>query len=193
MKRYELNDSSSDEIWRAIYGYEDYYEVSNLGRVRSKDRVVRQRCRGGGIAVHQYKGKILTPSTNGNYLIVKLHGTSGYKTCVIHKLVARTFIPNPDSLPQVNHKDENKFNNCVDNLEWCTAQYNNTYGTLPEKRRVRLRGEGNPRCKLSESDIRDMRKLRNEGKTCRELSELYDITPDSVYQIVTKRRWKHIE
>lgn len=65
----------------------------------------------------------------GGYQGVLLKTPEKFKGVPVHRLVAEAFIPNPDNLPQVNHKDENKWNNCVDNLEWCTAKYNSNYGT----------------------------------------------------------------
>lgn len=129
------------EIWKDIENFEGLYQISNLGRVRSVDRVVH----------------ILDPKSNREYdrhfpecikstnldtkgyvmVTLKKDGkTSRYR---IHRLVAKAFIPNPNNLPQVNHKDENKENNCMSNLEWCTNDYNGTYGTrilrISEKRR----------------------------------------------------------
>ena len=106
-----------EEIWKDIEGYEGLYQVSNMGRVRSlrKNIILRQGITRG------YKRVIL--STND---IPKHY--------YIHRLVATAFISNPDNLPQVNHKDENKTNNCVDNLEWCTPKYNTNYGTVIAKR-----------------------------------------------------------
>lgn len=119
------------EIWRPIKEYLDLYEVSNWGRVRSLDRYMNQV--GGGKQFR--KGKILKPlNYRGNgYLCVQLMNNSSHKLVYIHRLVAEAFIPNPDSLPCVNHKDENKENNRVENLEWCTHSYNNTYGTAKER------------------------------------------------------------
>ena len=78
-----------------------------------------------------YSNKFLHPTSNSRgYLTVTL---TGHKTRTIHRLVAEAFIPNPNNLPYVNHKDENKTNNSVTNLEWCTAQYNRNYGQAPKK------------------------------------------------------------
>lgn len=113
------------EIWRPVKDFEGYYEVSNLGRVRSIDRVVVDKT-----GRKQFKkGTMLKyrPDRQG-YCIVSLSIDRHYTTKCVHTLVAEAFIPNPDNLPQVNHKDEDKSNNIVKNLEWCTAKYNANYG-----------------------------------------------------------------
>lgn len=102
------------------------YQVSNLGRVKSLSRVVTQWNRFQNIT-YSIPEKILTPILSNNYYNVGLSKDGKVKTIRVHRLVAEAFIPNPRNLPQVNHKDENKLNNEADNLEWCTAQYNNTY------------------------------------------------------------------
>ena len=110
------------EEWRPIEGYEGLYEVSSYGRVRSLDKYVKS----GYGSYRLRKGKILSPGIRPDgYLVVSLQ----YKMFRVHRLVAQAFILNPDNLPQVNHKDENKANNRVDNLEWCDSKYNNNYGT----------------------------------------------------------------
>lgn len=105
------------EYWKPIPGYEDY-EVSNLGRVRS---------------LKYGKIRILKPGKTKGYLHVILYKNCTSKWFKVHRLVAMAFIPNPDNLPMINHKDENPGNNAVSNLEWCDASYNNSYGTLPER------------------------------------------------------------
>jgi YD repeat-containing protein len=109
------------EEWRLIPDYPNYM-ISNLGRVKSLDygRTGKER--------------ILKLGYNGEgYLKVELWNEKGKTQFAVHKLVALVFIPNPDNLPEVNHKDENKENNCVDNLEWCTKSYNINYGNRNKK------------------------------------------------------------
>ena len=100
-----------------IEGYEGLYAITSCGKVWSYKRK-----------------KFLTPLVNGNgYMFVNLCKNGKIKNHLIHRLVAEAYIPNPDNLPQVNHKDENKTNNCLQNLEWCDAIYNINYGTRNEK------------------------------------------------------------
>lgn len=118
------------EEWRTIPDYPTY-EISNLGNVRSKDRIVIRN----GIP-SRVKGQPLKQRVERGYLSVTLYSGSRdrHMKTGVHRLVAKTFIPNPNNYPCVNHKDENKFNNHVDNLEWCTYKYNSNYGTAIERR-----------------------------------------------------------
>ena len=115
------------EIWKDIKGYEGFYQVSNLGRVRSLERdVFNYR----GTLMHHMEEKILVQRIGKRgYAYVNLYLNGKYKSIQTHRLVALAFIPNPENKPQVNHKDEVKTNNVVDNLEWCTSKYNINYGT----------------------------------------------------------------
>ena len=114
------------EEWRPIEGYEGLYEVSSYGRVRSLDRYVKT-CYG---SYRLYKGKVLSPGKKSDgYLLINLSCNGKYNTIRVHRLVAQAFLPNPDNLPEVNHKDENKTNNSVENLEWCDRKYNMNFGT----------------------------------------------------------------
>lgn len=110
------------EYWRPVVGYDGLYMVSNLGRVKSLNYM------------HTGKEHLLRLLKNGGgYLQVDLWNCGKMKRYSVHRLVAMAFIPNPDNLPQVNHKDEDKLNNCVDNLEWCDGKYNSNYGTRNER------------------------------------------------------------
>jgi len=118
------------EIWKDIKGYEGLYQVSNLGNVKVLDRKIKSN--------YNYfirKGRILKLciGKKDGYVYVCLTKNNKGKTVKVHRLVAQAFIPNPNNLPQINHKDEDKTNNNVDNLEWCTSLYNNNYGTRNTK------------------------------------------------------------
>ena len=119
-----------EEIWKDIEGYEGLYEVSSYGRVRSLGQFVNHNY--GGYAYR--KGRILKPGLGSKkYLSVTLSKNGIQKQYSVHRLVAQAFIPNINNLPIINHKDENKLNNCVDNLEWCDYKYNVNYGNRLNK------------------------------------------------------------
>ena len=111
------------EIWKTVSGYNGRYEVSNFGNVRSlasgTPKLLKQMTNAG-----KYNG----------YAMVTLYSSPNCGVKVkVHRLVAEAFIPNPELFPVINHKDENKLNNSVANLEWCTRRYNTTYGTSRER------------------------------------------------------------
>lgn len=124
------------EEWRPIEGF-DGYEVSNMGQVRSLDRY----CVDSWGRKYLQRGKTIKLSTSlskGNYLQVfaTIYENRKPHRLLVHRLVAKAFIPNPNDLPQINHKDENSTNNCVENLEWCDAKYNVNYGTGIARRSI---------------------------------------------------------
>lgn len=116
------------ERWKDIEGYEDLYQISNTGKVRSLDRYIKI-----GQNRRIKKGQIIKVPIKKGYYQVRLSKNGKRKSFNVHRLVAKAFIPNPNNLPQVNHKDENKLNNNMQNLEWCNALYNNIYGTRIER------------------------------------------------------------
>lgn len=108
------NDYMS-EVWKDVKGYEGYYQVSNAGRIKS---------------VRYNKISYGVKDCSTGYMRYVLQMNKIKKVCYVHRLVAGAFLQNPDNLPQVNHKDENKTNNHVDNLEWCTQSYNMKYSNI---------------------------------------------------------------
>lgn len=122
------------QIWRDVPGYEGLYQVSNTGKIRSLN----------------YKGtgktrKLKLSVENDGYCHINLYNRDKKRrTHKVHRLVALAFIPNPNNYPIINHRDENRSNNCVWNLEWCTYVYNNNYGTRNKKLSEAKKGESNP-------------------------------------------------
>ena len=130
-----ISTTAAVEEWRPVVGWEGLYDVSNIGRVRSLVRyydIINKR----GIPMHikrggkVIKGKIMP---NG-YILIRLRKDGEETNALAHRLVAQAFIPNPDNLPIINHKDLNTCNNRVDNLEWCDYHYNNTYADAGKRR-----------------------------------------------------------
>ena len=109
------------EIWKDIQGYEGFYQISNLGNVKSLERVIDK---GNGILQHRKERIMNKRESVDGYYVAKLNVNKKSKSIAIHILVARHFIDNPNNYPEVNHKDCNRKNNQVDNLEWCTHQQN---------------------------------------------------------------------
>ena len=129
-----------EEIWKDIEGYEGIYQVSNLGRVRSLDRLVPAVCalsKGNQVVNYLRKGKILADYWAGpkgsEYKCVMLSKHDKPKNSRVHRLVACAFVQNPNNLPEVNHIDEDKSNNRADNLEWVTRIQNEHHGTKIER------------------------------------------------------------
>lgn len=143
------------EIWKDIKNYEGLYQVSNLGKVRSYPNFSHKDF------------FVLKQWITQGYYYVKLFKDGKRKSYSVHRLVAEAFIPNPDNLPQIGHKDENNFktgdgcNNCVDNLEWCTAKEN---ANMP-KRKDRTFGENNPFYGLHHTEeTRNKIRQKHKGK-----------------------------
>ena len=182
--------SDMEEVWKDIPGYEGVYKVSTLGNVMT----------------FQHKGvygknpygrlKVQSPDSCG-YMYVSLVDKNGNKKKVsVHRLVAMTFIPNPDNLPQVNHKDEIRDHNCVDNLEWCTVLYNQRYGHRRERSSISSTGEKNARAILTEDQVKEIRRtyIPGDKEFCkRRLSEKYGVTYVTISKILQKKLWKHVK
>lgn len=142
--------------WRAVPGYEGLYEVSNKGNVRNVRR-----------------NTLLRSSNNQGYKRVYLYKNGIRKGFRVHRLVAQAFIPNPDNLPEVNHRDEDKLNNSVDNLEWCTAKYNSNYGTRNIRRRETAIKNGSWSC-LSKEEYHKKYYEENKEKIIEQHREYYE-------------------
>ena len=150
------------EEWKPIPGYEGLYEVSNWGRIKSHLYCKSQKT----------SERILSPGNSRGYYYVELCKDGKRKKRSIHRLVAEAFIPNPSNLPEVNHKDENKENNYLGNLEWCDHSYNNSYGTKNQRTAEKL---GKPVVQLDKQG-----NFITEHKSIREASRVTSIAPINI-------------
>lgn len=132
-----MDNDNRIEIWKDIPKYENLYQVSNFGRVKSLPRYIHWTHKNYSIIQTNSKyipEKILCQNKKrSGYYEVKLYNGKTANYFLVHRLVAKLFIPNINNFSQVNHKDENKLNNSVENLEWCDSKYNANYGSRNRK------------------------------------------------------------
>lgn len=156
----------TNEEWKSIEGY-TRYEVSNMGKVRN---------------IHTKQLKAIRQTKTG-YCITDLKENGQKKTAYVHRLVAQAFIENAFSYPCINHKDENKANNCVDNLEWCSVEYNNKYGKHNQKiRETKTRLYG---CKVAQVD-RETGEVIKIYKSKKEGAEAIGVKPPAIDWALSK-------
>lgn len=166
------------EIFKDIPGFGDY-KVSKLGNVKS-------------FRYSKYSdGKMLKPVLRSDgYLVVTLYKEGKEKKKKIHRLVAETFIPNPLKKKTVNHKDGNKQNNNISNLEWATVLENIIHA---KKNDLNVRGEKQWKSKLTEKQIVKIRMMRfDECCTYKYIADKFNISQSHVYDIINKKYWNHI-
>lgn len=174
-----------DEIWKPIPGYEGLYEASNLGRIRSVDRVITQATRWGGSMSYRKEGCLIQPRISRNgYLLVNLANGKSYRTASVHRLVALTFHGVPvGERDQVAHGDGNKQNNCAANLRWATALENaedrDRHGTT-------VRGEDHHSAKLKDDEVRDILASNDNHTT---LARKYGVTVPAIRKVRNGKSW----
>lgn len=177
------------EIWKSIPGFEGYYEASTFGNIRSLDRYCELDGRWGRYT--RFKpGKMMTPKFDGRglYLMIVLSKDGVTKKYLVHRLIAMTFVDNPNNLPEVNHIDENKTNNRPENLEWCDHKYNNNYGS----KATSSRGQKNSQNKFSEDMIKEIKRLYKHGDPefgTMGLSKKFGISAPHISAIIHGKRW----
>lgn len=159
------------EIWKYVVGYEKYYQVSNLGKIKT----LRKR------------KLILKPCINkkGYYNVCILN-----KVFLIHRLVAKAFIDNPENKPTVNHIDGNKLNNCVENLEWATWSEQNIHAFKLGLQNNK--GSNHPQHKLIESDVLEIRNLLKTNIKINDIAKLYNVSRSTIESIKYNYHWRHI-
>lgn len=182
------------EIWKTIENSKDY-AISNLGRIK---RLKSKRWCKVNNSYSTYKEKLLTPSNKNTkkYWRIHIHYNDGKIIMEsIHRLVAKTFIPNPENLEQVNHIDGNKDNNCVENLEWVTNKYNIQHSIkigLRDKMRENAFGEGSNLNKYPEELIRRIPEAINKTGSYSKAAELLGISKTLITEIKAGRAWSKL-
>lgn len=170
-----------EEIWKDVIGYEGLYAVSNLGRVKSLPR-------GKQWPYRQTHNNIRKPLLKNGYYAVNLSKNGKVEYFFIHRLVAMAFIPNPHNLPFINHKDESRTNNRVENLEWCTHIYNVNYGTAIERQKRSRAANPNDaliRKRVGEKNSKAVRQLTPDGYLIREYSSMIEASQESGVNLST--------
>lgn len=187
------------EIWKDIKGFEGYYQISNLGRIRSLDRIIEMK----NGKTRKVKGKILKQSTSVHgYKVVCFRRNGKKENFRVHRLIGEAFIDNQDNKPFINHIDGDKSNNDISNLEWCTAKENANHAyefglkeaSNPNKNGLK-QGSKHHNSKLTEKEVKFMREnSRKNGGSFKnaELAKLFGITKANVSHIVNGKGWKHI-
>ena len=165
-----------------IKGYEGLYSITKDGSVWShpKRRSSKQ-------------GIYLKPGVNTRgYKQVVLYKDNKHKNITIHRLIALTFINNPDNKLEVNHIDGNKLNNKIENLEWCTSSENHIHAYKNDNHK-RMQGELHGASKLKEVDVLNIKKLIENGAGCRELGRAYSVCHSLISMIKNGKRWTHLK
>lgn len=190
-----------EEIWRDVKGYEGLYQVSNLGRVKSLERFkkTRKNKNGRNGYIHMQESIRIPTKDYKGYLRLTLCKEGKQKPFRVHRLVAQAFIPNPNNLPQVNHKDENKENNFVyinedgtadlekSNLEWCTNEYNHNYGTRNKRSAEKHIGR-----KIPFEQIKNKIAVLQINKDTNEVIRKYDSIKEAQICCGVKTHYSHI-
>lgn len=170
------------EIWKDINNYEGLYQVSNLGNIKSLDKIIKQKNKVNQYQKHLYKGKVLKKQIQKNgYEVVNLYKEQQMSKKLVHRLVANAFISNESNMKYINHKDNNRKNNNVNNLEWCTQKENINYAykkgnKIPPnmKKIFQLNNEErilNIFNSITEAERKTGIKASNISKCCRNLRE----------------------
>lgn len=185
-----------EEEWRPCPGYEQHYEVSNLGRVKTKAVFIRHD--GSWSELHGYvkKLKIRTQQTNRyGYKTIKLCKLGNCTQARVHRLVAQAFIPTDNPKNQINHIDGDKTNNNVSNLEWVTAQENMAHawetGLVNKDHTV---GSRHHNALLNEEKVKEIRDIYAAGgHTHQDMADMYGVKIGTVKDLLSGRTWKHVK
>lgn len=178
------------EKWKSIDGYEDFYEISDYGRVRSLDRLIQSHTKTGSVYYQTRKGRIIKASSgHRGHLQVHLSVNDVSTDLYVHRLVAAAFIPNPKNLSVVMHLDDDPTNNHKKNLKWGTYQDNSD--DMYRKGRGAL-GSTTGNAKLTEKEVVQIRKLISQKLSNVEIAKRYAVGANAISGIRCGKAWKHL-
>lgn len=180
-----------------IPGKDGEYSITDDGRVWCHGYTIKVKSRWGTWCEKTYKPHWVATngSKDGKWYISVAIGKKHRKGYKIHRLMAQAFIPNPKNLPEVNHKNGDKTDNRLENLEWCTHQENidHSWVVSPHRKHKPLKGTSNPNHKLSEVQVREIRKRHANGECLLRMEKEYPVTRTMLRFIVQRKSWKHIK
>lgn len=172
-------------IWKDIPDYEGYYQASNDGLIRSVTKSVRQWS--GGTQLK--KGKVLKPCADRlGYIKVALSKENKLRAFTVHRLVGLAHIPNPNGYKELNHKDGDKSNNHVDNLEWCNRHHNIRHA-VKTGLLIHKRGDDNPCTLFKTSEHPSILKMHSEGLTAPAIARILGCSHYTIYRIVNPDKY----
>lgn len=177
------------ENWKAIPGFEGFYEVSDQGRVRSVERTVTVRGRSDGQTAKIIRERILKPGLSSGRPVVNLRSDTDRRHALVHHLVLEAFVgPCPDGM-ECRHLDDKRRNNALRNLEWGTRRENMADRKRNGLRRHGPRGEMNNASKLTETDVLTIRRLRAGGLTYQKIAQRMGVSLQTIWRIVKGDTW----
>lgn len=185
-----LAQETDTEIW---LNYNDYYQVSNHGNIRSIERIINKR----DGKSYRLKSKVIKQVNNGTgYKQVSLGRK--IKSITVHRLVGLVFLPNTEKKKTINHKDGNKHNNHVNNLEWSTYAENNIHARVTGLNKQQgctnpSKGTDHWNSRLDETQVKTIRLCKRDGMSNADLSRYFKVCPPVIHNIHNRKSWVHVQ
>ncbi len=176
------------ERWVDIAGYEGFYQISDLGNIKSLGRMSPHNL--GGERFLPERILKVNPDADGYVRSVLWHPKKKPKGFAVHRLVCQAFLPNPENKKHVNHKNMIRHDNSLDNLEWCTASENNIHAF--KNGRKAISGEGRHTSKLNNEDVFNILNLGKNGFPIRKLAKMFNVSTGPINAILHFKTWKSL-
>ena len=187
-----------NENWKDIPGLEGKYQASDHGNIRSLDRTVKIHGKSGTVWTRKFKGVVLTPFINdkGYKVVCKLFGRKSKTT--VHRLIGITWIANPNAYLCINHKNHDRLDNRVENIEWCSQSQNIQHAWDSGRMNAQLkkhksrRGSAVKSAKLTDSIVRQIHELNNSGLTQQQIAEKFSVAQTTISRVLLGATWVHV-